>query len=137
MIDRFMFRVWNPLKGCWLHSYKQSGGCSIVGEIILLGSWLSEVRLEDYNQLIFEQCTGLKDKTGGLAFDADIIENKKYGGKAVIRWGVPGESYCGWCVEWVPENMNKGQMKHDLLYYSNFENCEIIGNIHENPELMR
>jgi uncharacterized phage protein (TIGR01671 family) len=76
-----------------------------------------------------EQCTGLKDKNGKLIYEGDILF-------------VPE----GWCgdyfrtqkhidVEWIEDPDEVG-------FFVSFPNgvkysdCEVIGNIHENPELL-
>ena len=70
------------------------------------------------------QFTGLTDKGGKRIFEGDIIAGKI--GKFVIRWSEP---ICGFAagegLKMVP-CMNQGTM----------QDYEVIGNIHDNPELL-
>lgn len=75
-----------------------------------------------------EQFTGLHDKNGKEIYDGDILHNVTHGHKFVIQWGMEGESYAGWAGNWLGEDMISP------MYNGPIENCEIIGNIHENPE---
>ena len=80
------------------------------------------------------QYTGIKDRNGNKIYKDDIIENKVYGGIAKIVWGLPNQHYCGWTIEWIRDSQMSS--KTALLYYKNLENCEVIGNIYDNPELL-
>lgn len=106
----------------------------------ILGEWDCEDCLfvrgnSAYTRIILEQYTGIRDKNSAKLYDGDIIKNTKYGGTAVIVWGIPGETYCGWGIQWI-HNKPSGLPTYALLYYKNLENCEKIGNRHENPELL-
>ena len=84
-----------------------------------------------YHDLVVMQYTGLHDRNGKEVYEGDIIENKVYGGVAVICWGIKDESYCGWGIRWIaPEEKRH---RYDLLYNENLENCEIVGHIHARP----
>lgn len=93
------------------------------------------VYVPDDSRLEVMQFTGLLDSQGKEIWEGDIIQNMVYGGKAVIRWGIEGETYAGWCVEWIVDKPYSIPT-YDLLYFKNLENCEVIGNIYENPELV-
>ena len=83
------------------------------------------------------QYTGLKDKNGKEIYEGDILENKRSGGVFEVLWGVPNESYAGWAVKWKLQDFDIGHINYDLLYFKErMDNCEILGNIHENPELI-
>ena len=74
------------------------------------------------------QCTGLKDKNGNLIFEGDIVETK-----AKNRyWGSGFNSIC--VVTWEQGTwwVNDDEIKEVLAKWS----VEIIGNIHDNPELL-
>jgi uncharacterized phage protein (TIGR01671 family) len=77
---------------------------------------------------IFEQYTGHKDKHGQEIYEGDIVEytTRYYGNekrhRKVVEWG-----------EWDSDDFG---MPHNLGYFDLSEYMEVIGNIHENPELL-
>lgn len=80
------------------------------------------------NTLIWKQCTGLKDKNGKLIYEGDIVEYLDdywiiIYNKPRMEWGLMGYDYAIY---------GRDIKKYDLDVVS----CEIIGNIHENPELL-
>lgn len=81
------------------------------------------------------ECTGLTDDNGKFIFEGDIIKTKKYG-KVVGHSNV--NDYDVFVVKYEPamfrlENRNRAFYLIDDLYGK----FEVIGNIHDNPELIQ
>lgn len=72
---------------------------------------------------VIEQCTGLKDKNGKLIYENDLI--KIDDDVAVIKWS---DYYARFMLESSEDNFD-----FETTYA---EECEIIGNIHENADLL-
>jgi uncharacterized phage protein (TIGR01671 family) len=81
------------------------------------------------------QCTGLKDKNGKLIYEGDIIKQGNSIYKVIFSYD--DVASCGCCVGkfsgcgFVMED--KYGSRGDLDIYSELE---VIGNIHENPDLL-
>ena len=82
--------------------------------------------LDEFDDDNVEQCTGLKDKNGNLIYEGDIV-NESFLGKTVVKWL---DDKCGYNISKSFE-YDDGRCKFESESW-----YEIIGNIHENPELL-
>lgn len=69
------------------------------------------------------QYTGLKDKNGVEIYEGDIIH--AFGAPLEVKWIVDG-----WFADCEKTRICEAGQEWD-------DNCEVIGNIHENPELLK
>lgn len=129
------FRIWDGAKNEWLASSSKDAlpyyGFALVGEVMTVQS-LPYWSLDEGN--IVEQFTGLKDINGAEIFEGDIIFQKPLSknsigwvGKIIFKQGA-----------FMAEVYERGKPVM-WLFLSEFnpeKTCEVIGNIHENPELL-
>jgi uncharacterized phage protein (TIGR01671 family) len=111
------FRVWHSAKNCWVHD--TNNACNILGETIMLGAWC-RVPMQELNDLVVEQYTGLKDKNGKEIYEGDVVR--------LWTSHICEIKHC--------ELHAQILIGKDLLTRGYAKDCEVIGNIHENPELL-
>lgn len=125
MNDRFKFRIWDK------QYEKYRNGLAIQD---------NQVCTYDDKSCVLEQCTGLKDEKGKLIYEGDVLDfylsNPRNGGhyKGYVFWERNNESI-GWMIS---DLNNEGAW--DLQQIAHPNNWmvwgEVIGNIHENHELL-
>lgn len=128
------FRVWDKA------AKRMSMPFSLFGEFTLIGavhSWQRESGLQRdsigaLNDLIEMEFTGLKDEKGNDVFEGDILRFN------------PDHRFFNWIVEFndgcfVIINIGVDGYLGDRFKFESsfFSNREVIGNIYENPELLK
>ena len=126
-----LFRAKRIDNGEWVEGYytKLKWCNNIIHVVIPEGAEIDSVNTlyEAYeiNPETICQYTGLKDKNGNRIWENDIV---RIGANTLVRWS---EKYAGWCLiqrDWI----------HEHFFGEAFEakDCEVVGNIFDNPELM-
>ena len=140
-----LFRAKTIENNQWVEGYFVYVPCSR----FLSKEWLIQTIKEDgrIGQLhtVYErtvgQFTGLRDMTGLLVFEGDILKIAKrsdsrggyyhppidYPVNVVVKW-----DHCGWMWETLCEDKRYIGFPEAWGHYL----CEVIGNIHDNPELL-
>lgn len=121
-----LFRGKRISDGEWVEGYLgvEVGGAPVIeycGTDEDVGDYVEE---QFVNPESIGEFTGLTDKNGVKIFEGDILHAAQ--GDFVVRWS---ENICSFVAgekERMRPCMNSGTMKH----------CEVIGNIHDNPELI-
>ena len=115
MENRFRFRAWDKK----LRKYINLDG----------------LRISDYadypDQFIVEQCTGLKDENGKLIYEGDVVE---YRDDIALVGFLPFIASFGFTCQnqcFTDYAGDIGRWGEETVL------CEIIGNIHENRELVK
>lgn len=115
MTDRFKFRVWDKeFNKYWTDE-----------EIKENAAWLLFPDNDNIENIEIEQCTGLKDKNGKLIYEGDILCCMLN----CPRKGVVEFYRNAFCLN---EN---GSYSEDIVFSDKC--CEVIGNVHENEELLK
>ena len=96
-------------------------------EVDLCWGGICESDCFDFKDVILMQSTGLKDKNGKEVFEGDVLGTKDGLLNGVVEY-----------------RSDLGTWTNSLISYNNFErlcnvagNREIIGNIYENPEILK
>ena len=122
MEDRFKFRIFDKTKNVMVYFDSIFGNKRPYTETSSFVQYESCPQFHKISEPM--QCTGLKDKNGKLEYKDDILLT-------------PNETICfivndgfRWAVK------SPGSNAVDYEDSKFFEQCEIIGNIYENPELL-
>lgn len=141
-----LFRGKRTDNGEWVEGYFCDGGAILQGKAFILSkAYAAQVSEADRNEPLdgvafgitevhtdtVGQYTGLKDKHGRRIFEGDIVRTK-YGRICKVVW-FSSEQYSGWDFEPVSDKCDPPD-RWDLFYA---RNLTVLGNIHDNPELIQ
>lgn len=85
-----------------------------------------ERELEEWGDCIFMQFTGLRDKKGKEIYEGDILDEGC------------GEQHDFYFLEWPMRMIGIGSRRqHDLDALSARVSVKVVGNIYENPDLLK
>lgn len=123
------FRVWSKKQKTYDYKYpfNVSGSFYIAQNGVLLSDYGNVITPEvKQNDFVIERFTGLRDKNDHMIYEGDIVSEHTGDLKGVVKQAEDGQ----WVIYW--DNIPDGRSV--LFEHSNF--CEVIGNIHGNPELI-
>lgn len=124
MDDRLKFRVWDIEEKTYKSSDRPFFLCDD-GKVLD-----THFDIRD-NEVTVEQCTGLKDKNGKLIYEGDIVHYIKH-----TNLGLGGDRYAK--VFWW-DNVQGFAIETSYGDYYGLDDFEIevVGNIHENADLLK
>ena len=128
MEDRYLFRGKRTDNGDWVQGYL----FGIWEKRYILGGMTNDIpNMIEVDPSTICQCTGLKDKTGKLIWENDIVRDEK-GNFYKAFWQNNYYQFSWVCVK---TDVFLIGTKWDLWSIKSFE-IEVIGNKFDNPELL-
>jgi|SRR6185436_4346890 len=119
-MKELMFRAWDTAEKKWICK-----DFHLMGEM-MMGGILFERPVERFNDVLVEESTGLKDRNGNPIYMGDIV---KAGDDVVqVIWSEKFASFCVSKVGWA--------FFHFFGEAVEAHRCEVIGNIHDDPEML-
>ena len=125
------FRVWDGRIKNWIHL--PGDEVNLFGESILLGSFMYGTSLDDLNYCQALQNSGLNDKDGYEIYEGDILNIQTEDNPEDLQWELGVVEFLNGCF-WLGGKFN--QPLYELLS-NNVIDGKIIGNIFDNPELLK
>lgn len=131
MEDRYLFKAKRIDNGEWVIGYYAViGQRNVIIEKCAENYYCPDTcesrhgnKIHEVNSKTICQCTGLKDKNGKLIWENDIVkDNVIYG---VVRWE-------GVNARYIIDDRDDGYQDYSEWW----QECEVIGNIFDNPELL-
>lgn len=138
-----LFRGKRTINGDWVYGDFVHGNerKSLRDSIFVYDSETQSFNDYEINPSTLGQYTGLTDKNGKRIFDGDILHISKiaddlggyyqppldYPVNVVVKWDL-----CAWMWETLCEDKRYISFPDAWCHYE----CEVIGNIHDNPELL-
>lgn len=139
------FRAWDKEKSRWVREYdyqlEKQGDPAYEKEYGEDSGWLDGEVASDLDlvndrltidRYVWEQFTGLKDKNGREIYEGDILQNAD-GETATVVWC---EETAEWGIEWSDCEVRDSLSWRMTCVKESDSLNEVIGNIHENPELL-
>ena len=131
----FKFRVWDTGSKRYFYDISPLPAGFKNFHPILLNPGLEAPTLvvQGREEVIIQQYTGLKDKNGKEIYEGDIFEStnpKEILVRFVVQWGYRDNPY-SWGFKSL---LNEGK---SYEFYDVKDSMKIIGNIYENPELLK
>ena len=132
MNDRYLYRAKRTDNGEWVEGFLANGkwyfsGKEICAILPLDLCFFPHCEISEWIKIdpsTICQCTGLKDKNGKLIWENDILNS----GNLVVTWREELASYCLTKKRWM--------YQHFFGEAVDACDCEVIGNIFDNPELL-
>lgn len=148
-MNRIKYRVWDNYKKTFVKDYV---GIRPDGSVVVYNIWYDDsdsanycdeswTDIDDKNQYEIQQFTGLKDKNEKEIYEGDIIKAIPFHFDYKLNKFIDGREIIGHV--WYPPHASEWIASENHLYsesskpLNNLYNYIVIGNIYENPKLLK
>ena len=121
MNKEIKFRIWNNKTNKWIHGPGQE--VSLFGWTILLGELLKGVPVDEINDCVALQYTGLKDSFGTEIYEGDVLM-ESINNETQINFGVCKQVLGGWKIF---------SYSHSSINWNGWKS-KVVWNIYSNKE---